>query len=200
MSIAEPACATLAIGAILVTLWYAHAPTPTVHGDVKPDHTSTVYHGIRPPDAADGTFRVLDDADRDVAVFHVRHDRVSVEPAGADGADGPDPKRSYHTSYERDVYLWDSSLDIGTFAGYSTADTRRFESGVRYGFCRLLYGAVALDAVAGTQAAGAGISCYPPAEYAGNAWAHIGLGCWYVAPYRGGHPGALFGLSFSTHE
>jgi hypothetical protein len=193
----EALALALVATAVTITLWFSHAPAPTIRGDVQPDHSSTVYHGIRPEGAADGTFRVLDDADRDVAVFHVRHDRVSIEPPGPDESD---PKRGYRTRYERDVYLWDSSLDLGTWAGYSSADTRRFETGVRYGIRRVLYGVVALDAVAGTQAAGAGFSCYPPAEYAGDAWAHLGLGIWYVAPYRGGRPGTVFGFSFSTHE
>lgn len=198
-SAAEPLCATLAIGALAVTLWYAHAPTPTIVGDVPPDHSSTTYHGIRPANAADGVLVVLDDQGRTVAGVHIRHDRVSLEPLGAI-RDTDGTEHHYTTRYERDVYLWDTDLDLGTVAGYSLADTPRFQTGIRWGAVRVLYGTIACDAVAFRDAAGAGISIYPPAEYLGDLWTHIGLGGWYAAPYRGGHPGLVFGISFSTHE
>jgi hypothetical protein len=196
---AETLCAALAIGALTVTLWYAHAPPPTITGDVPPDHSGTAYHGIRPANAADGVLSIFDDQGGLVAGVHIRHDRVSLEQIGP--THDPDgTEHHYTTRYERDVYLWDTDFDGGVAAGYSLADTPRFETGIRWGVVRVLYGIVAVDAVAFKDAAGAGISVYPPAEYLGDLWTHIGFGSWYAAPYRGGHPGLVFGLSFSTHE
>lgn len=196
---AEPLCAALAIGVLAVTLWYSHAPAPSIVGDVPPDHSETAYHGIRPANAADGVLTITDDQGSLVAGIHIRHDRVSLERVGPT-RDPDGTEHHFTTRYERDVYLWDTDLDCGTAAGYSLADTRRFQTGLRWGAVRLLYGIVACDAVAFQDCAGAGISLYPPAEYLGDLWTHIGLGGWYAAPYRGGHPGLVFGLSFSTHE
>lgn len=195
----EPFFAAGIIGFVGVTLWFAHAPTPTVIGDVKPDKSTTVYHGIRPDKAADGTFSLFDSTDRLVAQFHVRHNRVSVVPlAPVPDADGT--AHAYHNAYERDVYAWDTDLDIGTWGAYSTADAAHFQTGIRYAPVRLLYGTIALDAVASRDVAGAGISLFPPAEYVGDTWAHLGVGAWYVAPFHGGRPGLAYGLSFSIHE
>ena len=188
--------------AVAITLWFSHAPAPTIHGDVKPDSSSTAYHGVRPDGAADGTLTISDDQGRVVAGVHVRHNRMSLEPL-APVADADGTTHRYVSAFERDVYLSDGDLDLGTVAAYSTADTPRFQTGVRWGVHRFLYGITALDAVVLRDAAGAGISLYPPAEYLGDTWpgwSHFGIGAWYVAPYRGGHPGFAYGLSFSTHE
>lgn len=196
----------LAILAVIVaiTLWFHHAPVPTTIGDHKPDSSSTAYHGVRPAGAADGTLAIRDDQGRIVAGVHAVHNRMSLDPDGTGTGPGyTDADGTAHhftTAFQRDVYFIDWGLDLGTVAAYSTADTPHFQTGVRWGIGRYLYGTTALDAVVLRDAAGAGISIYPPAEYCGDEWAHIGLGAWYVAPYRGGHPGFAYGLSFSTHE
>jgi hypothetical protein len=203
-ALGEALALALIAAIVAITLWFRHAPAPTILGDHKPDSSSTSYHGVRPDGAADGTLTVLDDQGRPVAGVHVRHNRVSLDAVGTGSGPGyTDTDGTAHrftTTFQRDVYISDGDLDLGTLAAYSTADTPRFQTGVRWGVRRFLYGLTALDAVVLRDAAGAGISLYPPAEYCGDQWAHIGLGVWYVAPYRGGHPGFAYGLSFSTHE
>jgi hypothetical protein len=203
-ALAEALALALIAVAVAITLWFTHAPAPSVHGDAKPDTSTTAFHVVRPAGAADGTVTVTDDQGRTVVGMHVRHNRVSFDKDGTGSGPGyTDADGTAHhftTAFERDVYLSEWDLDLGTLAAYSTADAPHFQTGVRWGVCRLLYGTTALDAVALRDVAGAGISLYPPAEYCGDIWAHIGLGAWYVAPYRGGHPGFAYGLSFSTHE
>jgi len=195
----EPFFALLIVGVLVVTFWFAHAPAPTIVGDVKPDKSTTAYHGVRPEKAADGTFSLYDDVDNLVAQWHVRHNRVSVVPVKP-VVDSAGVTHAYHNTYERDVYAWDTDLDIGTWAGYCTADAPHFQVGIRYAPVRLFAGILALDTVASRDVAGAGISLYPPPEYLGDFWTRLGLGCWYVGPYRGGRPGLCYGLSFSIHE
>jgi hypothetical protein len=203
-TLSEVLALTLIAIAVAITLWFRHAPAPTIIGDHAPDSSSTAFHGVRPSGAADGTLVVTDDQGRVVAGVHASHNRMSLDQAGTGSGpgylDADGTAHHFTTTFERDVYLCDWSLDLGTLAAYSTADTPHFETGVRWGVVRLLYGTTALDAVVLRDAAGAGVSIYPPAEYCGDDWAHIGLGAWYLAPYRGGHPGFAYGLSFSTHE
>lgn len=199
MSAGEPFFALLVVGVLVVTFWFAHPPAPSVAGDVKPDRSTTAYHGVRSEKAPDGTFSLFDDMDRLVAQLHLRHGQLSVVPLRP-VTDTDGTKHPYHNAYERDVYGWDTDLDIGTWAGYSSADAAHFQVGIRYAPVRLLADILALDVVASRDVAGAGISLYPPPEYLGDSWSHLGLGVWYVAPYRGGRPGLCYGLSFSTHE
>ena len=211
MTILTEALALVVIAAIVaITLWFSHAPAPTTHGDHKPDTSATSYHDVRPVDAVDGTLTVIDDQGRVIAGVHAAHNRMSIDPAGTGSGpgyiDADGTTHRYTTHFQRDVYLVDWGLDLGTVAAYSTADAPHFQTGVRWGVVRFLGGLVGLDAVVLRDAAGAGASIYPPAEYLDSGsstwltWAHVGVGAWYVAPYRGGRPGLAYGLSFSTRE
>lgn len=193
--------------AVAITLWFSHAPAPTIHGDVKPDSSSTAYHEVRPAGAADGTLTIRDDQGRLVAGVHAAHNRMSLDSDGTGSGpgyvDADGTVHRYTTALQRDVYLVDWGLDLGTVAAYSTADAPHFQTGVRWGAVRFLGGTIGVDVAAFRDVAGLGVSAYPPAEYLNDGWlnwAHLGVGAWYVAPYRGGHPGLAYGLSFSTRE
>jgi hypothetical protein len=192
----EPLWAAAGIGFLVLTFWYAHAPTPSIAGDV-PVETHTHFHGWRGVSDADGTYRVFDERDHLAAAFHVRDNRVSEVPLPRSTEPGA---RTYRSSYDRDFYLGQRDLDFGAWTGYArTGSAPHWQTGVRYAPYRFLYDAVSADLACSPDVAGAGISVFPPADFLGDFWSHIGLGVWYVAPFDGGSPGFVYGVSFSTH-
>ena len=183
-----------AIGLIATTFWFSHTPAPSIAGDVTVP-TTTRFHGWRGDKDADGTLQVFDDKNNLAAAFHVRDNRVSEIPTSRDPGE-----QHYRTNFERDFYLGQTDLDLGAWTGYSKLDgPRHWQTGVRYSPVRFLYDAVSADLAVSQSAAGAGISLFPPADSLGDFWRHVGVGVWYVAPFDGGSPGLIFGLSFSTH-
>jgi len=191
----EPLWAIAAVALLGVTFWFAHAPAPSIAGDVAVD-TSTHFHLWRGANDADGTYQVRDGADQLVSAFHVRYNRVSEVPL-----DRPTDATPYHSHYDRDYYAAEPAFDIGVWTGYARfgGDNRHWQSGVRCSPLRLLYGTIGTDLALSQDAAGAGISLYPPPDYFGAPWEHFGLGAWYMAPFDGGSPSWVYGLSFSAH-
>ncbi len=191
----EPLYAVVAIAFLACTFWFTHAPAPSIAGDVPVD-TSAQFHLWRGASDADGTYEVRDADGHPVSAFHVRYNRVSEVPLDR-AADAP----AYRGHYTRDYYLAEPALDLGAWTGYARFgdDTRHWQTGARYSPLRLLYGTISADIALSQDATGVGISVYPPPEYLGSPWNHFGLGAWYMAPFDGGSPSWVYGLSFSTH-
>lgn len=108
-----------------------------------------------------------------------------------------------HLSVTPDYYAYDRVNDFGTFAGYRPSarqtDDDTFEVGIRYSPIRLLYGTIAPDALLSRDSAGVGLSFYPPEQYVGTFFHHLGLEFGYMASLSGNSgPGYVVGLSFST--
>jgi hypothetical protein len=166
-------------------------PAPSIVGDVAVP-TKTHFHLWGTSDNADGTYRVYDPVGKLVTAFHVRDNRVSELPR--------DKESTYRTAYDRDLYALKSGFDVGVWSGYGDLgpDTDSWQTGLRYSPLRLLFGTVSADLALSRGAAGVGLSVYPPPDYVGPTWAHIGLGVWYVAPFDGSPAGPVYGLSFST--
>jgi hypothetical protein len=192
--VSETLWGALAIGFIGTTFWFARTPAPSIAGDIAVK-TETHFHGWRGENDADGTLRIFDDKDRVVSAFHLRDNRVSEVPVERN----PD-EPAYTARFDRDYYLGQHDLDLGVWTGYSKLDNlQHWQTGVRYSPVRVLYDSISADAVISQDAAGTGISLFPPADSLGDFWRHTGIGVWYMAPFDGGSPGLVFGFSFSTH-
>ncbi len=90
---------------------------------------------------------------------------------------------------------------VGAFGGISNIEGQRAaQLGARFSPCRLAFGVLSPDLVATNDAVGLGISLYPPSRAVGSTWAHFGLGAWYMAPWDGGRPGTVFGVSTSFNH
>lgn len=184
--------AVAALAFLGLTFWFARAPAPTTLGDLPVD-TSTHFHLWRSSTDADGTYQVRDPDGHVVAAAHVRYNRVSQVPLGGD--------KPFSIHYDRDYYLIEPVFDLGAWTGYARfgGDNHHWQTGVRYSPLRVLWGTVGADLALSQDAAGAGISLFPPADYLGGSWHHAGLGAWYMAPFDGGSPSWVYGVSFSTH-
>ena len=90
-------------------------------------------------------------------------------------------------------------FDVGGFGGLGdfAGTARPIQVGVRYSPTRLGFGWVAPDLVASTEAVGAGVSIFPTSRTVGYPWYHLGVGAWYMAPWDGGRPGLVLGVSSS---
>lgn len=167
-------------------------PAPALSDGSKPVPTDTEFHVAAPDNRVDGEIVVADRTGRELGRWYLDRGRV-YDPKGSESSTG------VTVSVVRHEYLYDPGFDIGAFAGYAKGgDLTHFQPGVRLSPVRLLWGTTAPDIVATQQGAGAGVSFYPPAEYFGRWWNHVGVGGWYVAPYTGGDPSLVIGLSFST--
>jgi len=191
--VGESTWAILAVALLGLVFWFSKTPPPTVNGDTAVP-TKTVFHLWGTGDNADGTYRVLDPVGHPVVAFHVRDNRVSELPLDP-GAEHP-----YRTTYERDLYAAKSGLDLGAWTGIGDLgpNNHSWQTGIRYSPVRALFGTFSPDLALSRDAIGAGLSLYPPPDYVGHAWAHIGIGAWYMAPFDGSPPGTVYGLSFST--
>lgn len=128
----------------------------------------------------------------DLAAWHKAHPRTSGQ--------------FYTVSFTPDYYLFERVFDLGCFAAYKPSgrdsgeyDDESFQAGLRYSPIRLLYGTIAPDALITEDAAGVGISFYPPARYVGPRWHHLGIEIGWMASLSGHSPdGWVAGLSFTT--
>ncbi len=193
----EPIWAIIAIGFLAITFWFAHAPKPSIVGDVAVE-TQTRFHGWRGETDADGTYRIFDEHDQLAVAFHVRDNRVSELPLHRSAEPGA---RTYRSTYDRDFYLGQRNRDFGAWTGYARfgGNSPHWQTGVRYAPYRFLYDACSTDLTCSPDAAGVGVSIFPPADFLGDFWSHLGVGVWYMAPFDGGNPGLVYGVSFSTH-
>lgn len=123
---------------------------------------------------------------------------------GIDGLlyENPDkPNTRIFAEYRPSSYLVSSHFDAGGFAGigdFAGEDVRATQLGVRYSPGRLGFQWLAPDLVASTEAYGAGVSIFPSSRAVGYPWFRLGVGAWYMAPWDGGRPGLVFGISTST--
>ncbi len=180
------------VGIIGLTVFFS-APAGSIAGKDAVDTTSA-FHLVRREYQTDGVLVVHGRDGALLGEFGLVDNQLYETPAQA--RDG-----QIVATLRRDYYLLDPSFDLGTWAGYCTQefDGERTDIGLRYSPIRLLYGTVAPDIIAGEESVGFGFSVFPPARLVGNRWRHLGIGAWYAAPYDGGDPGLVFGLSFSTH-
>lgn len=88
---------------------------------------------------------------------------------------------------------------LGTFAGYFNRRDRhtdRFQVGLHYEPCDLFFGTISGPSFAITKdLAGIGLVVRPPPR-AFPALAHLGLGAWECAPFRGAPPSWMVGAEF----
>ncbi len=85
---------------------------------------------------------------------------------------------------------WDVGTYVGLVMGPSVGSTGpHVDTGVRLSPCRL-FDLLAPDLLIGREAAGVGISAYPPPEVFGHVFQHLGIGCGWVWSYDRGN-GAL---------
>jgi hypothetical protein len=181
-----------------VTFWFNH-PAPSTNGLQPVTEESAHFHLLRHQGDGDGLVTVTaptSDIGR-TARYVLDDGRLYQADDEPDGG-----KDAITASVRPDYYLIDSTkLDLGAWSAYRTGSHTdgRFQVGVRYSPVRLFYGTIAPDLVASEDVIGAGLSVYPPERLVGRYFDHIGLGGWYGAPFDGGNPSWMFGLTFSTH-
>ena len=185
-------------GAILVavaaTLWFNMTPAATLNGkDIIPPKTQ--FHMLRTGDQVDGTVKVTHVPSGDSFTTDVSSGQFYQDPEQGESG-------KWNTKILRDRYMIDPGLDIGTFAGaYMGGSTEGHDAmavGIRYSPVRLLYGTLAPDLLATSDAAGVGLSLFPPPDYFGHAWNHVGIGFGRLWDYDGGQSDNIGYLSFST--
>ncbi len=211
---------------VTVTIWF-HRPPSSVDG-LDPVHQNEPrFHGLRKEKDGDGTLQIKSALDGRVGTLVLDRGRLfeppgSGEPSPVDAAGKPldgdtlvawrkahpfSDGAFYATSFTPDYYLVDPTLDLGAFAAYrpsgrhtTSGPTEAFETGIRYSPVRLLYGTVAPDALLTRDAAGVGLSFYPPEQYVGPKWHHLGLEVGWVASLSGrSSDGWLAGFSFTIN-
>lgn len=183
----------LLIAAAALTFFMLQQPAAALPGGAKPVETHNGFDIIRTGPEIDGVVKVEDQSGAPLGQFYL---------AGGQLYEDPDTKQPARLTLNRTRYLIDPALDLGCFAaGSSIQGQDRFQAGLRVSPVRLGYGTIAIDGVASQHQAGLGVSIYPPVEYFGQAWRHIGIGAWYCVPYdQDLQPGWAFGLGFSTRN
>jgi hypothetical protein len=186
----EAIAGALLLGFIGFTVWF-NRPALPVNG-LRPVETHSAFHVVGTGTQYDGTVEASDPGGAVVGRFALLDGQLYE--ASEDNA--------VHLRLTRHYDLVRGVFDVGTWAGYyggGTAEhTDNFQAGFRYSPLRVLYDTVALDAVVSADAAGAGVSLFPPTRLVGPAWRHLGVGAWYAAPFDRGGPGWAFGVSFSV--
>jgi hypothetical protein len=185
------------IGFVLWTIWSTSTqPAPTVKDKVPVSYEPTRLHW-RWKDDTDGISSLgLDNRST--------RERVADYVAGDGGVlhQSPEQERDgvLAAKVTPDLYLGKWQLDVGPIlAGSAVDNTSAIQAGIRYSPCRLAFGVIAPDIIATNDLIGAGVSLYPPERSVGPTWSHFGLGLWYGAPWDGGNPGPVVGLSASIN-
>ncbi len=190
----ETAPRTLMVGGLVIAATltcFLSTPVPSLPDGSHPVETKTRFHLAAGADRVDGEITAYDLAGAPLGHWWLDRGRV-YEPT-----DGTTNRAVLKlTKHE---YFYDPGLDLGAWTGFTTGgDVPGLQIGLRCSPVRLFYGTVAPDIVATRDAAGLGGSLYLPAEYFGKWWNHVGVGAWYLAPYRGGSGSVAVGVSFST--
>lgn len=182
----------LLIIAVLVGATYYFGAAPGSIAGQNAIGTESAFHVVRREHQTDGVLVVRGRDGALLGEFGIVDNQLYQTPQQE--RDG-----TLVASLRRDYFLLDSGFDFGAWAGYSSNkfDDERIDVGLRISPVRLLYGTIAPDLVAGTECVGLGVSLFPPPRLVGQHWRHLGIGAWYCAPYDGGDPGAVYGLSFS---
>lgn len=128
-------------------------------------------------------------------------DPETLQPLPHDNGPGKltmSPK--WDAKVERQVPLLKVELDVGTYAGFimgASNGVSPFDVGIRVSPCRL-FETFSPDLLIGREAAGFGISAFPPPEIFGHVWSHAGVGLGYVWEYAGGAGHVMPYASFSV--
>lgn len=186
------------VGLVILTLAMFRSTPASLPSGATPVETRYGFDWIRTGDEIDGMVEVLDGSGASLGTYYLDAGQLYQDPGR---------KQPTRLQLIRTRYLLDPRLDLGAWAGLASHATssperdERLQAGIRLSPLRLGYGIVALDLIASPRIGGAGFSVYPPTEYFGQSWRHLGLGAWYGAPFRGaGEPGWVFGLGFSTRD
>jgi hypothetical protein len=182
------------IGLILVGCWIAFVnviakPIGTIDG-------KTIVPTVSKPVGV----RRHNDIDHVIVIKHTNQDpKAPLEPdltlyesAGEIYTDPNDPAlKDYTVKDTRQVPQLYVGLDVGTYMGVmlngSLADgDSRVDVGVRISDARV-FDLFSPDLLIGREAAGVGISVFPPAELFGHYWEHLGAGVGEVWDYHSGH-------------
>jgi hypothetical protein len=142
------------------------------HNDI--DHTIVVHPRLSPKGSA------------------LLPDLTLYESAGEIYTDPGDPANtSYDVQDNRQVPQLYIGPDVGTYIGFMAtgsipAGDSRLDVGLRLSPCRL-FDVLSPDLLVGHEAAGVGLSLWPPADIFGHEWQHVGLGLGEVFDYKSGH-------------
>lgn len=197
---------------VAATFLFSHPPS-SVNGLDPVKQNEPHFHLLRHEKDGDGTLEIKSNLDGRLGTLVLDRGKlfepsaVKLEPpTSLSGVELDTWKKTheswYTTSFTPDYYLVESTFDLGCFGAYRPSGRghdQSFEVGFRYSPVRLLYGTVAADALLTRDAAGLGISIYPPEAYVGAKWHHVGIQLGWVASFAGDSPdGWLAGLSFTT--
>lgn len=199
-------------GVLLTTLLFSH-PASSTNGLDRVKQNFSRFHSIRGDTDGDGTLEIKSTFDGRTGTLVLDRSQLyepstikPVAPTQLSGVELDDWNKAhepwYTTSFTPDYYLIERTFDLGCFAAYrprGRGHDQSFEVGLRYSPVRLLYGTVAPDALITEDAAGLGLSIYPPAAYVGPRWHHVGIELGWVASFAGSSPdGWVAGISFTT--
>jgi hypothetical protein len=193
---------------IFASIFLFHGKPGSINGLTPVEQKAPRFHLFRNQGDGDGTFKVqipgtiTDGASNRSGSFVLYGGRLFEDPL--------DPS-SLRATFTPDYYFVDTDpdqgLDLGTWAAYrpgSTEDTSGFQVGIRYSPVRLAWGTLSTDLVASADVVGAGFSLYPPPQFVGGWWRHIGLGAWYTVPFGDDTDRSTsewcYGLSFTTRD
>lgn len=166
---------------IAVTVWF-NEPAAKLNGR-EPVPTDTNFHWMRHEQEVDGTLELTGSG---TGLFYIRNNQLYA----ADDATALNFKAAQVT----DRYFVDPGLDLGAWGSY----TKEVTAGLRVSPARFLYGTTAPDALIGPHSFGLGISFYPPPEYCGRTWSHLGIGVGRIRDFSDGDFHNSLYLSFST--
>ena len=179
---------------IFVVSTLAFNPPRTSVRDESPVPLKNAFAMFRGSGEADSVLAVHDASGSVVARYSLLDGDVFQKPEQAASGE-------FSAVHTRRQFFIDPGIDLGAWTGYRTEaddEDSRVQVGIRYSPVRLAFGTLAPDLVLSQETMGVGASLYLPRSL-GRTWHGIGLGAWYCAPYDGGDPGPVFGLSFSTH-
>ena len=172
----------LALLAVLAVTFLFNKPADKLNGR-DPVPTDTAFHWMRHEQEVDGTVELSGSG---TGKFLIRDNQLYA----ADDATA----RIFTARQVQDRFFVDPYIDLGAWAGYTNDVT----AGLRLSPCRFLYGTAAPDALIGPHSFGVGVSFYPPPQYVGRYWSHLGLGVGRIRDFGDGDFNNSLYLSFST--
>ncbi len=190
------AIAVMAIAAWLIYISYVASPQESVEGKkLVPTKTTPVF--IEKHNDIDHTITITHLPTGDTTTVFSSSGELYRDPPHLTPGDD-----KFKITVVRKVSVISQEWDIGTYAGYLMGppvgeEGSRIDVGIRVSPCRL-FDLVAPDLLFGRQAAGVGLSFYPPPEVFGHVFQHIGMGCGYVWSFDTGAGRVMPYASFSV--
>jgi hypothetical protein len=172
---------------VVITTFVLQGRPPSLDGK-KAVEQKTEMSMYRLGEEVDGELQVKDRETGRVGRYLVRDNQLYI----ADEA----TEKQFESALTRNYYAFDWGFDIGAWSG--PAVHTRLDAGVRYSPARLLYGTIAPDVLLSGHSYGLGMSLYPPPQYAGRYWRHLGVGVGRLTDFGDGAIYNTFYLSFST--